>query len=90
MFPSFYEGFPNALIEAEASGLYCICSDTITTQVRIPEQCRYISLNAPIAEWVKELSNTPNYNRMNSGEWIKKMGLDIDTEMERLYQLYQG
>lgn len=90
LFPSFYEGFPNALIEAEASGLYCICSDTITTQVRIPEQCRYISLNAPIAEWVKELNNTPNYNRMNSGEWIKKMGLDIDTEMERLYQLYQG
>ena len=32
LFPSLYEGFPNALLEAEASGLLCVVSDEITRQ----------------------------------------------------------
>ena len=30
IFPSFYEGLPVTLIEAQASGVKCIISDTIT------------------------------------------------------------
>src|SRR5699024_8644416 len=33
LFPSFYEGFPNAVLEAQCSGLPCVISDTITTEV---------------------------------------------------------
>lgn len=90
LFPSFYEGFPNALIEAEAAGLYCVCADTITRQVQVPEQCEYLSLKAPISEWVRELSVAPVLDRKESAKKIENMGLGINAEMERLYQLYQG
>ena len=33
IFPSFYEGLPVTLIEAQASGVKCIISDTITEEV---------------------------------------------------------
>ena len=33
VFPSFFEGMPNAVIEAQATGLPCIISDTITKKL---------------------------------------------------------
>lgn len=89
LFPSFYEGFPNALIEAEAAGLYCVCADTITRQVQVPEQCEYLSLKAPISEWVRALSVAPVLDRKESAKKIENMGLGINAEMERLYRFYE-
>lgn len=89
LFPSFYEGFPNALIEAEAAGLYCVCADTITRQVQVPEQCEYLSLEAPISEWVRVLSVAPVLDRKESAKKIENMGLGINAEMERLYRFYE-
>ena len=54
-FPSLYEGMPNVLIEAQASGLKCVVSDTITSQVVLTPQIMQLSLG-DIQGWVIELN----------------------------------
>lgn len=43
--PSFYEGMPNTVIEAQATGLPCIIADTITREANITGLVEYLQLN---------------------------------------------
>lgn len=51
VFPSFYEGMPNTVIEAQATGLPCIISDTITKEADITGLVEFFSLREPAHAW---------------------------------------
>lgn len=51
IFPSLFEGLGIALIEAEASGLKCVISDTVPKETHLTERLTALSLNAPASEW---------------------------------------
>lgn len=55
VFPSFYEGMPNTVIEAQATGLPCVISDKITKEADIMGQVKYMSLKNSIEDWAKEV-----------------------------------
>jgi len=89
LFPSLYEGFPNALIEAECSGLQCVVSDTITKQAVFSELCEALSLNEPIEKWCKVMSKDVNIiDRMDASLVVEQRGLDINSEIQRISNLY--
>ena len=48
---SLYEGMPNTIIEAQATGLPCIISDTITRQANITGLVSYLPLNQDVEVW---------------------------------------
>ena len=50
VFPSFYEGLPNSIIEAQATSLPCIISDTISTEVKITD--RVVMLIGQKLHWI--------------------------------------
>lgn len=44
LFPSFFEGFPVSLVEAQASGLPCIISANVTEETILTDYCTRINL----------------------------------------------
>ena len=51
VFPSRYEGFPLALLEAQFSGLPCLFSDSIDPGVRLADTALPLSVKAPLSVW---------------------------------------
>lgn len=90
LFPSLYEGFPNALIEAETSGLSCLVSDTITDNVIFPG-CHRMSLSADPSEWANRLLSIGlNENREECASTVVKLRLDVESEIKRLEEVYSS
>lgn len=77
VFPSLYEGMPNTVIEAQATGLKCIISDTITREANITGLVKYLNISNTSIEWSNIIINDLNYKRENITQKIKEKGYDI-------------
>lgn len=89
-FPSLYEGLGMVLIEAQASGIYCIASTHVPDNAKISNQLDFISLNEP-EQWINTILNKQNQmNRINLIEEVRKCGYDIKIETKKLEKIYCG
>ncbi|MBD5531486.1 MAG: glycosyltransferase family 1 protein [Lachnospiraceae bacterium] len=77
LFPSFYEGMPIALVEAQAAGLPCVISDVITDDVCITEQVKKISLSESADVWADALWGAKQGAGADNAEKIAEAGFDV-------------
>lgn len=88
VFPSLYEGFPGALLEAQASGLPCLVSEKITKEVLLLPSTYFISLGSK-EEWVNEIVNLkPNPEREKAVCLIGDAGYNIKQLTEIMEDFY--
>lgn len=87
IFPSIWEGFPVSVIEAEAVGIPCIISDTITPEVLIVPNVRSLSILEPAYKWADEVIR--NDCRLNNADAIKHAGYDIAQEVKEIQEFYK-
>lgn len=86
VFPSLYEGLSVALVEAQASGLRCVVSDSINPANYLSEITIPVSLNESADTWAEiALDNTIRHEDHGSIE-----DYDMSREIRRLEGLYQG
>lgn len=89
LFPSLHEGLPVTLIEAQASGLPCIVSDSITTEVAVSDLIQFVSLSLSSELWAeKVLAFSNGYKRCNKQEYIRKSRYDVEVTAEWLTDFY--
>lgn len=89
LFPSIYEGYPNVIVEAQASGLQCLMSDCITSDVILTDLVKTLPLTADIDVWAAKLiAMTKPHQRYNRREQVIASGHDARTETKRLLSLY--
>lgn len=87
--PSLYEGLPVVGVEAQASGIRSIFSDTITKEIGITELAEFIPLDASPQVWAEKLLQSVNgFERKNRKAEIVQAGYSIHTEAEKLQSLY--
>lgn len=88
--PSIWEGFGISLIEAQASGLICICSDAIQDEAVITKLVHRYPLSLGAKIWAEKIFSFHKIqSRMNMSESIKKAGFDISENINILIKIYE-
>lgn len=87
LLPSLYEGLPFVLIEAQSAGLNCIISDTITKDVDLTGQMKFLSLNDSPSVWASEISKS-SYKHEDNSKIIRQKGYDANTNAKILGEIY--
>lgn len=89
---SYEENTTNSILEAQASGLSCIASDSITTKANITGDVQYISLDDP-EHWNKALfeiyHTSKNHTRTFSFNVLKQNGFDMTDVVDILSKRYK-
>lgn len=89
LMPSLFEGLPLTGIEAQASKLKCIFSDTITKEVKITNNVEFLSLKLPEKKWADKILEVKNYDRKSVEITNKDFDIrELAKKMEKVYIEY--
>lgn len=89
LFPSLYEGLPVVLVEAQAAGLKCVVSNTITQESDITGGVDFISLKKTPEEWASKILST-SFDRKDTSKKIQDAGYDSITMAKWLSDYYSN
>lgn len=93
--PSLYEGLPVTMIEAQAAGVPCACSDTITHQADIGlDMISYIGISDDdLPKWEKACTGFPKkdqFKREKIVQQLKQLSFDSKAGAQNLCSIYIG
>ncbi len=96
-FPSYYEGMPGTVAEAQASGLSCIISDAITDQVVFTDNVTMMSLDESASVWANKIKRLAENGsdadlrkvvKTLSGKPLDETLYDVGMQVEYYSKLY--
>lgn len=76
LFPSRYEGFGMAMIEAQANGLACVASDVVPEDTNADGRAVYLPLTASNEQWAQAVLSAPNRRPENNKTIEERYGVD--------------
>ena len=86
-FPSIFEGLPVTMIEAQASGLPCVKSDTVTDECIVTDLVTSLPIDDP-KPWAAAILAKRDMPRIDRLTEIQASGYDITAAAEKLTRFY--
>lgn len=89
LLPSLFEGLPFVLIEAQAAGLCCVLSSTVTEETDITGRVKFVDLDDSIEVWTHHIMNA-SIGHIDTSEMIRKSGYDTESMAKKLMEIYEN
>lgn len=89
VYPSRYEGLPGTIVEAQASGLRCVMSDTICEEVAVTELVQMRSIEEDAAHWAEYIRSAADYARRSYAKEMQEAGFDVSAQTEKMMAFYE-
>ena len=84
--PSRYEGLPIVLVEVQANGLPAVVADTVTTEVSLLDNLKYLSLESSPQQWKNAILNLVN-NRIENVDALQAYNIEVNVlDLEEFYK----
>ena len=94
VFPSLWEGLPQAILEAQAAGVPCLCSDTITPEVVVIHNAvHFLPLAHGARTWADTCLQLLSEQKIDTGNALIRMEnspFAIQRSVPDLVNLYRG
>lgn len=89
LLPSIFEGLPGVLVEAQAAGLRCLVSDTVTREAEATDLVTYLSIEQPAEEWAGKIGALASYERRDTCQMMRDAGFDVAAQAAGYRMFYQ-
>lgn len=88
VFPSHFEGMPGTVVEAQAAGVPCFISSTITKGVKATELVRFLDITEAPVVWAEKVLKFPKTERTQVTQIMVENGYDVSTQAKRYEAFY--
>lgn len=88
LLPSLYEGLPGTAVEAQASGLPGIMSDTVTREAIVTDLLQVRSIKENPELWAEQIMKAGKMDRNRYAQEVKNASFDVKEQAKRMQEFY--
>lgn len=89
LMPSLFEGLPFVLVEAQAAGVPCVVSSTVSEEANITGMIEYVSLDEKPEIWAEKLKCACEKNRYDLSEKLIDSGYSIADTADKVSKIIE-
>lgn len=89
VFPSYYEGMPGTIVEAQVAGLKCLISDRISDDTIYTDLVKQKSIDVEPGRWATAILDELNYERHDYYADAVEAGFDVIGQTQKMMDFYE-
>ena len=89
VYPSRFEGLPGTMVEAQASGLRCLMSDSICREVVVTNLVKTMNISETPEAWARCIMQSIDYERASHVKEMQEAGFDVSAQAEKMMNFYE-